>query len=302
MKTLLTKLRLYLRLTRFDRPVGSLLLLWPTLWALWLAAAANSTLGNLSLGNLTYGIPPIKELCIFITGTFLMRSAGCAINDAADAQFDAHVARTADRVVATGEVSRREAIYVGLVLAGVSGSLLFFLKPAVWPWAFVAVAVAFCYPFCKRFFPIPQLILGVAFSMGIPLAYAAILGYVPVQAAWVFAANFCWIVAYDTAYAMADKPDDLKIGIRTSAIFFGKYDAVAIFVFQTAFIALWANVLWQSKLGNAAWIALVIAMGLILSHIKPLFSRDRDACLRVFLANNRVGFVVWLGLALALLV
>ena len=171
MKTLLTKLRLYLRLTRFDRPVGSLLLLWPTLWALWLAAAANST-----LGNLTYGIPPLKELCIFIAGTFLMRSAGCAINDAADAQFDAHVARTAGRVVATGDVSRREAIYVGLVLAGIASCLLCWLNPAVWPWAFAAVAVAFCYPFCKRFFPIPQLILGVAFSMGIPLAYAAILG------------------------------------------------------------------------------------------------------------------------------
>ena len=282
------RLSLYVKLTRLDRPIGSLLLLWPSYWALWLAAG---------------GMPPLKELLIFTVGTVFMRSAGCAVNDAADAEFDRHVARTAQRVVTAGDVSRREAVVVGVLLAAAAGALLFALNSAVWPWAFAALAVAFCYPFFKRFFPIPQLVLGVAFSMGIPLAYAAILGYVPIQAAWVFAANFCWIVAYDTAYAMADKPDDLRIGIKTSAVFFGRFDAHAVFVFHALFICIWTMVLMHSNVRNPvlAYLGLFAAIGLIARQLKPVFSRDRAACLKAFLDNNWVGVAVWLGLVSSLI-
>lgn len=236
------------------------------------------------------------EIIIFTAGTFLMRSAGCAINDAFDKHFDAQVERTKNRVVATGEVSRKAAVAVGLSLALTAGLLALLLKPAAQWWCIPALFIAFTYPTFKRFFGIPQLYLGLAFSCGIPMAYAQYHGAVPWQGWLVFLTNFVWIVAYDTAYAMADKPDDLKIGIKTSAIYFGKYDALMFALLQALFLVLFASVLVVYSLGVFAWLAWLIAIYLVQLQIKPVFSRDRAACLKAFLDNHAVGMVLLIGL------
>ena len=208
--TWLHKAGVYARLMRLDKPIGTLLLLWPTLWALWLAAQ---------------GRPDNTVLLCFALGTLLMRSAGCVINDWADRDFDGSVARTAGRPFSRGEVAEKEALRLAAVLVLLAACCLIPLNRTVWLFALPALFVAFSYPFAKRFFPLPQLYLGIAFSFGIPMAFAAVQGRVPGYAWWLFAANLCWTLAYDTIYAMADKEDDLKIGIKTSAITFGRLDA-----------------------------------------------------------------------------
>jgi 4-hydroxybenzoate polyprenyltransferase len=272
----------YASLVRLDKPVGTLLLLWPTLTALWIA---------------TGGVPPADLLAVFVVGTFLMRSAGCAINDAADFRFDAQVRRTAGRVVATGQVSPREAVAVAAALAGLSAGLLLFLNEAAIRLAVAALAIAATYPLFKRFFPVPQIYLGIAFSFGIPMAFAAVQGHVPGIGWWLFAANNLWVIAYDTEYAMVDREDDLKIGLRSSAIFFGRADVAAVMACYGAYLSLLLllgneiGARWPFYAGCAA--AFVVA----LYHYMLIRARDRDGCLRAFRHNNWIGLAVFAGTA-----
>lgn len=277
------KFGLYLKLIRWDKPIGTLLLLWPTLWALWLAAG---------------GFPGWHLLVVFVGGTFFMRSAGCAVNDVADRHFDGHVSRTSQRVVATGQVTVRQALCVACVCAGIAAALALSLNTLALWLCLPAAGVAVVYPFCKRFFAVPQAVLGVAFSFGIPMSYAAVLGTLPLQMWCLFAANFAWVMAYDTAYAMADKPDDMKLGLRTSAIFFGRFDAMAVAVFEVLFLMCLATVLVMAQVGSCAWLGLLCAGTYALSLMPAVFSRSRDACFKAFVANSHVGLLVFLGLFL----
>ncbi len=277
------RLPLYASLTRLDKPVGTLLLLWPTLTALWIAAE---------------GPPRPILLAVFIAGTFLMRSAGCAVNDAADARFDAHVKRTADRVVARGLVSQREALVVAIALAAAAALLLPFLNDAALRLALIAVAIAATYPLFKRFFPVPQLYLSVAFSFGIPMAFAAVLGHIPAVGWLLFLANAFWVIAYDTEYAMVDRDDDLRLGLRSSAIFFGRFDIAAVMICYGAFIVLLTYV---GSVINAGWpfyAGCAVAAALALVHFVMIRGRTRDGCLRAFRHNNWVGLAVFAGTAL----
>jgi 4-hydroxybenzoate polyprenyltransferase len=282
-KVFVQRFHLYLKLIRWDKPIGTLLLLWPTLWALWLAAGR---------------FPGWQLLAIFSLGTFLMRSAGCAVNDVADRHFDAHVQRTAQRVVATGQVSAREALLVAAACALAACLLALGLNAfALWL-CLPAAAVAVAYPF-KRFFAVPQAILGIAFSFGIPMAYAAVQNALPAQMWWLFAANVAWVMAYDTAYAMVDKPDDLKLGLNTSAVFFGQYDALAVALFELVFLILFAALLWQSQAGWAAWLGFVVGAAYAAYLVPQVFRRDaehRGRCFKVFLANSHVGLALCSGL------
>ena len=277
-----TKLDVYERLIRLDKPVGFMLLMWPTLWGLWIAAS---------------GEPDVRLVLIFVVGTILMRSAGCAINDWADRDFDGAVKRTAARPLAAGEISGREALAVGAVCALLAACLLI---PLNWPgrlWALPALAIAAIYPFTKRFFAIPQAILGIAFSMGIPMAFAVIDGYVGGLAALLVLANFFWVMAFDTEYAMVDRDDDLKLGIRTSAIFFGRFDVFAVAVSYALFFAvmLWvgndveSGPWYYAGLGTAALIALY--------HLWLIRGRDRMKCFAAFRGNNWFGLAVFAGVA-----
>ncbi|MBT9524713.1 MAG: 4-hydroxybenzoate octaprenyltransferase, partial [Rhizobacter sp.] len=225
---------LYLNLIRWDRPAGSYLLLWPTLSALWIAAG---------------GFPGWHLLIVFVLGTFLMRSAGCAVNDVADRDFDKHVKRTAERPVTSGAVSAKEALVLGAVLAFVAFLLVLTTNTATIAWSVAALAVSIFYPFTKRFFSMPQAVLGVAFSFGIPMAFAAVQGEVPAVAWWLLLGNLCWVIAYDTEYAMVDRDDDLKIGIRTSAITLGRFDVAGVMGFYALFIAVWGAIGMQLGLG-----------------------------------------------------
>lgn len=277
-----SKLSLYLDLIRFDRPIGSLLLLWPTLWALWIAGD---------------GKPVWSIVVVFVLGTFLMRSAGCAINDAADQDFDKAVARTAARPLARGLLSTREALAVGAVLALVALALvLAFLNRAALYWAFAAAALAVSYPFAKRFFVMPQAWLGIAFSMGIPMSFAAIQGSVPTTAWVLVLANFFWTIAYDTAYAMVDREDDRVIGIKTSAILFGRFDVVAIMLCNTLFLLSFAWLGTQMQLAWPFWLGLLVALALFAFHYQLIKGRERAGCFRAFLHNNWVGMAVFIGL------
>jgi 4-hydroxybenzoate polyprenyltransferase len=272
----------YLRLLRLDKPIGILLLLWPTLWGLWFAAD---------------GMPPLPILLIFVAGVVLMRSAGCAINDFADRNFDVHVERTQSRPLATGEISPREALLLAGGLALLAFILILPLNRAVIVLSIPAVLLAASYPFTKRFFAMPQAYLGIAFGFGIPMAYAAIRGEVPAGAWLLLAANVFWSVAYDTEYAMVDRPDDLKIGIKTSAITFGKADVAAIALCYVASLALLA--LTGSRAGNGIvyYLGLAVAAGIALYHLWLIKDRDRAACFRAFLHNTWFGFAVFAGLA-----
>lgn len=277
------RLPLYASLTRLDKPVGTLLLLWPTLTALWIAAG---------------GPPNATLLFVFIAGTFLMRSAGCAINDVADAAYDAHVQRTAERVVARGLVSRSEALAVSIALTAAAGLLLLLLNEAAWRLAILAVVITATYPLFKRFFPMPQLYLGVAFSFGIPMAFAAVLGDVPKIGWLLFVANLFWVIAYDTEYAMVDRNDDLRLGIRSSAIFFGRFDVAAVMACYGIFVSL---LLYIGHAMHATWpfyTGCVIAAMLALYHFALIRSRSRLDCLRAFRHNNWVGLAVFAGTAL----
>jgi len=283
MHDLAARLPLYASLTRLDKPVGTLLLLWPTLTALWIASA---------------GVPTATLLAVFIAGTFLMRSAGCAINDAADASFDAHVKRTAGRVVARGLVSRREALLVAVILACSAALLLPLLNAASFRLALIAVAIAGTYPLAKRFFPVPQLYLGVAFSFGIPMAFAAVMGTVPPIGWLLFVANAFWVIAYDTEYAMVDRDDDLRLGVKSSAIFFGRFDVAAVMFCYGAFLSLLLVIGREVQASWPFYAGVLVATALALHHYVLIRSRSREGCWRAFRHNNWLGLAVFAGTAL----
>lgn len=281
------RLGLYARLARVDKPIGTLLLLWPTLWALWLAAG---------------GFPDLPRLMVFVLGTFLMRSAGCVLNDIADRKFDDKVKRTRERVLASGKVYLWEAVTVALVLLGASALLLLFLNDLAVQYAFTAVFVAAVYPYFKRFFAMPQAMLGVAFGFGIPMAFADTQGQVPAVAWMMFIGNFFWTIAYDTAYAMVDRDDDLKIGLRSSAITFGRFDVLAIGICYAIFM--WCMFIVGQSLPGASgthwfyWLGWGITAVLCALFTLRIRSRDRDDCFAVFRANNYIGMPFFIAIAI----
>jgi 4-hydroxybenzoate polyprenyltransferase len=279
----MNKLALYLRLVRADKPIGILLLLWPTLWALWMASG---------------GKPNPMYVAIFVVGTALMRSAGCAINDYADRDFDLHVKRTAARPLTSGRIKAWEAVMVAAVLAFVSFLLILPLNTLTKQLSVVALVVAGTYPYFKRFFAIPQAYLGIAFGFGIPMAFAAVQGQVPAVAWWLLVANVFWAVAYDTEYAMVDRDDDLKIGIRTSAITFGRFDVAAVMLCYGAALAIDLACGWM--LGLRGWFVagVIVAAGMALYHYTLIRERDRMRCFAAFLNNNWLGAALFAGVAL----
>ncbi|MFN3611597.1 MAG: 4-hydroxybenzoate octaprenyltransferase [Tepidimonas sp.] len=278
-----TRLALYLDLIRWDRPAGWLLLLWPTLSALWLAAG---------------GWPGWHLLLVFVAGTVLMRSAGCCVNDVADREFDRHVKRTAQRPVTSGRLSPREALAVGAALALVAFALVLTTSPVAVAWSFAALAVAVFYPYTKRFFAMPQAVLGVAFSFGIPMAFAAVRGEVPALAWGLLVANLFWVLAYDTEYAMVDRDDDLRIGIQTSAITLGRWDVAAVLAFYALHLVLWTALVWPHAGGPwfAAGVAAAVAQ--VLWHAWLIRGRTRDGCFRAFRLNHWLGATLFAGLVL----
>ena len=276
------KLDLYEKLMRLDKPIGILLLLWPTLWALWLS----------SLGQ-----PEWMVVWIFVLGTVLMRSAGCVINDYADRDFDRHVERTKERPLTAGRVTTKEALWLFAGLSIAAFALVMLLgKPLVIGLSVPALFLAASYPFTKRFFAIPQAYLGIAFGFGIPMAYAAHLGGVPAEAWWLLLANVFWAVAYDTEYAMVDREDDLKIGIKTSAITFGRSDVAAVMACYAATLAIIGWIGWRLHLGWAFYAGLAIAAGIMGWHYTLIRGRERMPCFRAFLHNNWVGLAIFVGI------
>ena len=278
------RLLLYARLVRLDKPIGSLLLLWPTLSALWLASG---------------GLPDWRLLLIFSAGTVLMRSAGCAINDYADRDFDKHVQRTAERPLTSGQISGSEALAVAAVLALTAFALILPLNTLTKQLSLAAVLIAASYPYFKRFFALPQAYLGIAFGFGIPMAYAAVQNQVPLQAWLLLLANVFWALAYDTEYAMVDREDDLKIGIRTSAITFGRYDVAAVMLCYAISLGLIALVGWQAHLGVGFAAGILVAAAIAFYHWTLIRDRERMACFAAFRHNNWLGAAVFAGFVLA---
>lgn len=275
----------YAYLIRLDKPIGTLLLLWPTLWALWLASG---------------GFPQWHLLIIFTLGTFLMRSAGCAINDYADQDFDRYVLRTKDRPITSGKISGKEALVLAAVLALIAFLLIQPLNNLTKQLSFFALAVAILYPFTKRFFAIPQAVLGIAFGFGIPMAYAAVLGFIPLEAWILFVGNIFWAIAYDTAYAMVDRDDDLRLGLRTSAITFGRFDVLAI---ALSYGALFLSQVWVAQLANLNnyfWMGWGLALACAVYHLKLVATRKREDCSKAFRHNNWLGGFLFLGILLGL--
>ena len=289
-----SRLALWLDLIRWDRPAGWLLLLWPTLSALWIAAS---------------GFPGWHLLVVFVAGTILMRSAGCAANDVADRDFDRHVKRTAARPVTSGAVSPREALLLGAALALAAFALVLTTNVAAITWSIAGLAVTLFYPFSKRFFAMPQAVLGVAFSFGIPMAFAAVRGgdarsfaaafdAVPALAWWLLVGNLFWVLAYDTEYAMVDRDDDLRIGIKTSAITLGRFDVAAVMAFYAAFIAIWAAIGLGSGSGWPYFAGLAAAALIAAWHFTLIRGRTREGCFRAFRLNHWLGCAVFAGVAL----
>ena len=281
---LLERLNRYERLMRLDKPIGILLLLWPTLWALWFSS---------------WGKPNWIVVWIFLLGTVLMRSAGCVINDIADRKFDPHVARTKDRPLATGKVSVREALVLFLVLVVSAFCLVLPLRSGyIVGLSVVALFLAASYPFTKRFFAVPQAYLGVAFGFGIPMAYAAHLGMVPPTAWMLLLANVFWAMAYDTEYAMVDRADDLKIGIKTSAITFGRFDVIAVmFCYLMTFVL----IAWVGYLMRARWAfyaGLAVAVAIAAYHYTLIRAREPARCFKAFLHNNWIGVSIFAGIVI----
>jgi len=274
------RINAYEKLIRLDKPIGILLLLWPTLWGLWLSSR---------------GRPDWAIVSIFVVGTVLMRSAGCAINDYADRDFDGRVERTRERPLATGTIKPIEALMVAVALILASFALVVQLNPLTIKLSLAAVIIAVIYPFTKRFFAVPQAILGVAFGFGIPMAFAAQLGQVP-WGAWVLlAANVFWAIAYDTEYAMVDREDDLKIGVRTSAITFGRYDVALVMISHGIFLLL---MLWVGRLFRPGWyfyLGLAVAAGLAALQYRMIRDRDPASCFRAFQHNNWIGAAIFAG-------
>jgi 4-hydroxybenzoate polyprenyltransferase len=280
-----SKLALYLDLIRWNRPAGWLLLLWPSLSALWIAAQ---------------GFPGWHLLVVFVLGTILMRSAGCCVNDVADREFDKHVKRTAQRPVTSGRVGVKEALAVGGVLAFVAFLLVLTTNTATIAWSVLGLVLSLIYPYAKRHVSMPQAVLGVAFSFGIPMAFAAVTEAVPWQAWALMAGNLFWVLAYDTEYAMVDRDDDLKIGMKTSAITLGDADVPAITAFYLVFLGVWTAVLW-GQVNPVVWGAmLVVALAQVAWHFRLIKDRTRDGCFKAFRQNHWLGFTVFVGVVLGL--
>ena len=281
-----TRLSLYFKLIRLDKPIGILLLLWPTLAALWIASK---------------GLPDWHYLFIFTLGTILMRSAGCAINDFADRDFDKHVKRTAERPLTSGKIKSWEAIAVAAVLAVISFLLILPLNTLTKQLSVVALVVAASYPYFKRFFAIPQAYLGIAFGFGIPMAFAAVNNSIPNEAWLMLLANVFWAVAYDTEYAMVDRDDDLKIGIKTSAITFGHWDVKAVMICYALALLLNTYCGWQLGMTWPALTGLMVAAGIALYHYRLIKGRDRMQCFAAFRHNNWLGAALFAGVFLSYL-
>lgn len=291
-----TRLALYLNLIRWDRPAGWLLLLWPTLAALWMAAD---------------GFPGWHLLAVFTAGTVLMRSAGCCINDVADRDFDKHVKRTAQRPVTSGKVSVKEALLLGAFLALLAFGLVLTTNPPTIMLSVPALLIAIAYPWAKRVVSMPQAVLGVAFSFGIPMAFSAVQGgqewsldavnaAVPPQAWWLLLGNLFWVLAYDTEYAMVDRDDDLRVGIQTSAITLGRFDVVGVMAFYVIYLGSWALLSQMLGLGHVALLGTALGAAQALWHYTLIKDRDRDGCFKAFRLNHWVGLAVFAGIALAL--
>ena len=280
-----SRFSLYLDLIRWNRPAGWLVLIWPTLSALWLAAG---------------GFPGWHLLAVFVLGTILMRSAGCCINDVADRHFDRHVKRTAQRPITSGQVSVPEALVVGAVLALVALALVLTTNWVAVAWSVPALLVTVLYPFTKRFFAMPQAVLGVAFNFGIVIAFAAVQGSAPAMAWLLWLGNLFWVLAYDTEYAMVDRDDDLKIGMKTSAITLGRLDVAAIVLFYLLFLGFWAVAVAPLALGAIFYIAMAVALAQVAWHWWLIRTRTREGCFRAFRVNHWLGFTVFVGIALGL--
>jgi len=274
----------YLDLIRWNRPAGWLLLLWPTLSALWVAAA---------------GFPGWHLLAVFVVGTILMRSAGCCINDVADREFDKHVKRTAARPVTTGAVSVKEALAGGAVLALLAFVLVLSTNAITIGISFAALAVTLAYPYAKRYVSMPQAVLGVAFGMGIPMAFAAVRGDVPPLAWVLMLGNLCWVLAYDTEYAMVDRDDDLRLGIKTSAITLNNWDVPAVILCYILFITIWTLALMEYVPSAIFYIAIVITAVQVVWHFTLIRERTREGCFKAFRLNHWLGFAMFVGIALS---
>ncbi|WP_089951937.1 4-hydroxybenzoate octaprenyltransferase [Limnohabitans sp. 2KL-3] len=281
---MIDKLKLYLDLIRWNRPAGWLLLLWPSLAALWVAAE---------------GFPGWHLVMVFTLGTILMRSAGCCINDVADRDFDKHVKRTANRPVTSGRLSTPEALMVGAVLALCAFGLVLTTNRATIAWSFAALAVTLAYPYAKRFVAMPQAVLGVAFSFGIPMAFAAVQGEVPPLAWGLLLGNLFWVLAYDTEYAMVDRDDDLRIGMKTSAITLGNWDVPAIIGFYGAYLIIWAWLLSGLAQRTWFWLALALALIQVIWHYFLIYQRSREGCFTAFKQNHWLGLTLFVGVVLA---
>ncbi|MFC5522073.1 4-hydroxybenzoate octaprenyltransferase [Polaromonas jejuensis] len=281
------KLSLYLQLIRWNRPAGWLLLLWPTLSALWIAA---------------HGFPGWQLLTVFTLGTFLMRSAGCCVNDVADRDFDRHVKRTAQRPVTSGALSSKEALAVGAVLALLAFGLVLTTNTVTVAWSFAALAVTLVYPFAKRYVSMPQAVLGVAFSFGIPMAFSAVQSRVPLLAWVLVLGNLFWVLAYDTEYAMVDRDDDLLIGMKTSAITLGRFDVIGVLSFYLVFLVIWAVALMDYVQPAIYSVAIAVAALQALWHGVLIRKRERGDCFKAFRLNHWLGFTVFAGVALSYLV
>lgn len=277
------RLDAYEKLMRLDKPIGTLLLLWPAFWGLWFASPLFQRM---------------EIVLIFFVGTVLMRSAGCALNDYADRDIDPHVKRTANRPLAARLIKPKEALLLAAVLALLAFGLVLFLNKLTIMLSFVALFIAATYPFTKRFFPLPQAYLGIAFGFSIPMAFAAYQNNVPPLAWVLLAANVFWAIAYDTEYAMVDRDDDMKLNLKSSALLFGVFDVAAVMLFHGLFIATMAGIgMWQ-KLGLIYFLGLLLALALIAYQFQMIRQRDRERCFKAFMNNNWVGAVVFAGLAL----
>ena len=282
MLTLKQRLTAYEKLMRLDQPIGILLLLWPTLWGLWFAAG---------------GLPPPDVLLIFFTGTVLMRSAGCVVNDYADRNFDPHVERTKDRPLAAGVIRPAEALVLVAVLMLIAFGLVSLLTPLTIKLAVVAAVLAVVYPFVKRVFPLPQVWLGIAFGFGIPMAYAELWHALPRVAWLLLIATMFWAIAYDTAYAMVDRDDDRRIGIKSSALLFGRYDVAGVMTAHALFLGLMAWIGWWQMRDVLYFAGLIAALVLVLHQYRLIRGRTREGAFKAFLNNNWVGCVIFIGLA-----
>lgn len=281
--TFADRLQLYWQLTRMHRPIGALLLLWPTLWGVWIAGA---------------GQPNWYIVFVFVLGTLLMRAAGCAVNDYADHDIDKHVKRTCDRPITSGKIARHEALWVAVALALVALLLILPLNRLTLLLSLPAAFLAASYPFTKRFLPIPQAYLGLAFSFGIPMAFAAQTNSVPAVAWWLMLANAFWCIGYDTEYAMVDRDDDIHLGIHSSALLFGRYDVLAVMACYTVALAVLAAIGQELQMGMIYYTGLLTAAGIAIYHYTLIRSRKREDCFKAFLHNNWFGAAVFGGIVL----